>query len=280
MKKVRIDVFVFLFISILLLVLASFFDMEIANFLYNRTSMVCRFINVVAQIPTFVIMTFFCVGISNTRSKDGSLKSILSFLLGNIGAFIFGFLVGYIFLFNMDLYSITITIAVDIGINVCCYIIVKLIIDHDAENLRRISLVGLFGFVICMALGFLLISFINRAPYRKIDNLVNIFTPWYRPYIEFSLTGFLYRSFPSLVTMVSCFVIFLNSFTTFLRLLKKRKVIIMIIAYSWIFIVAISQLVLGYTYLSDVAISLILVSIVSIIVYYILDCLEAKKNHI
>ena len=42
-----------------------------------------------------------------------------------------------------------------------------------------------------------------------------------------------------------------------------------ILGYSWLFVVVLSQLILGYAYISDIMISIIMQGIVSILVYKI-----------
>ena len=270
MNKVRKD-FVILFVSsILLLIIGTIFDYQISSYLYNRSSFFGQIIHIFAQIPTYVLLTFFSMGIFNTRQKDGSVESMLSFFFGILGSIVFGFLAGYVFLLNMDLYSITMIVAADIGIMVICYVITKLICDHDAENLRKYSKTMLYSFVICIAIAFLLISLFDRSSYRRLDGMVNVFVPWYQLRFAPSVSGYLHRSFPAINVLMASYVMYMNVFNTFFRSFRKRKMISFILGYSWLFIVVISQLILGHAYLSDIMISVVLQTVISILVYKII----------
>ncbi len=266
------------FLSLLaLLGIASLYDLEISTYLYSRANVICKSIYVLAQIPTYLIMAFFSMGIYNTRRRDGSLNSMLNAFIGVCGTSIFSFLVGYVFLYNLDLYSITIIIAVAIGIYVLCYVFTKLICDHDEENLRNTSKTALTSFVICLILGFVAITIFQRSTYRRLDNMVNIFTVWYQPSLKFDLSGFMHRSFPSMVVLVASFSLFVNFFGSFSRMARKRDHFFNIVGYAWIFAVSLSQIVLGYSYLSDVVISLLVSWIISIFVYLIVTFRKVKK---
>lgn len=270
MSKVRKDFYIGFGICFILLIVGTLFDYEISSMLYNRSSLFGKAIHVFAQIPTYVLLTFFSMGIFNTRNKDGSMESMLSFFLGIVGSTIFGFLTGYVLLYNMDLYSITMIVAATIGINVCCYVITLLICDHDKFNLRKYSKMMLISFVICIFISFVLITLFDRSPYRDLDGMVKVFIPWYQVRFMPSLTGYLHRSFPSITILIASFILYLNVFNTFARTFRKRKMIALILGYSWLIMVSLSQLVLGYAYVSDIMISIIMQTIISIIVYKII----------
>lgn len=269
MSKVRKDFYVVFGICILLLAIGILFDYEISSFLYNRSSLLGKFIHVFAQIPTYILLSFFSMGIFNTRDKDGSAKSMLSCFFGILGSIIFGFLACYILLYNMDLYSITMIVAADIGINVCCYVITKLICDHDKANLRKYSEMILISFMTCIVIAFVLITLFDRSSYRNIDGMVNVYMPLYKLRFIPSISGYLHRSFPSITVLITSFILYINIFNTFARSFKKRKMIAFVLGYSWLFAVVLSQLILGYAYISDIMIGIIMQAVISIAVYKI-----------
>lgn len=269
MGKVRKDFYVLFGACLLLLILGTIFDYQISSYLYNRSSFFGQVIHIFAQVPTYILLTFFCMGIFNTRSKDGSIESMLSFFFGILGAIGFGFLAGYVFLYNMDLYSITMIVAADIGINVVCYVMTKLICDHDALNLRKYSKTMLYSFIICIIIAIIFITLFDRLPYRRLDGMVNVYVPWYQVRFMPSVTGYLHRSFPSMNVLMAAFILYINIFNTFIRSFGKRKMIALILGYSWLFVVVLSQLILGYAYMSDIMISIILQAVVSILTFKI-----------
>lgn len=266
--KMRKEFKIYFAITIGLLIFASIFDREISDILYNRTSLFFKTIYIFAEAPTYLLLTFLSVGIYNTRSRDGSMQSMLSAAVGATLASIFAFIAGNVVLYNMGLYSITFTLAVALGIYVCCYILTKLINDRHPLELRRISKLGIISFLIIISISYLLTTFFNRAPYRRLDGMVNIFENWYQLRFDFNINGFVSRSFPSLTVSFACIMIIVNFFARFLRKFSSRRVIISIAIYSWIFIVIMSQLVLGYCYLSDAMMSLVIGNIVITCCYY------------
>lgn len=266
--KMRKEFKIYFAITVILLILASFFDYEISHILYNRTSLFSKTIYIFAEAPTYLLLAFLSVGIFNTRSRDGSMGSLLSGAIGAILASIFAFIAGNVVLYNMGFYSITFALAVALGIYVCCYILTKLINDRHPLELRRISKLGISSFLIIILISYLLTTFFNRAPYRRLDGMVNIFENWYQLKFAFDINGFVSRSFPSLTVSFACVMIVINLFAKFLKMFDERRVLISIAIYSWIFVVIISQLVLGYCYLSDAMISLVIGNIVISCCYY------------
>ena len=144
--KMRKEFKIYFAITVILLILASFFDYEISHILYNRTSLFSKTIYIFAEAPTYLLLAFLSVGIFNTRSRDGSMGSLLSGAIGAILASIFAFIAGNVVLYNMGFYSITFALAVALGIYVCCYILTKLINDRHPLELRRISKLGIDSF--------------------------------------------------------------------------------------------------------------------------------------
>lgn len=266
--KMRKEFKIYFAITVVLLIFASFFDCEISHMVYNRTSLFSKSINIIAQAPTYLLLTFFSVGIFNTRSRDGSMTSWFSGFAGSTLASIFAFSAGNVVLYNMGFYSITFALAVALGIYVCCYILTKLINDHHPLELRRISKLGIISFLIIISISYLLTTFFNRAPYRRLDGMVNIFENWYQLRFAFDVNGFVSRSFPSMTVSFVSVMIVINFFARFLRIVRERRVILSIAIYSWIFIVIMSQLILGYCYLSDAMMSLVIGNIVITCCYY------------
>lgn len=275
--KMRKDFQIFFVIVVMLLVVSFYFDYAISDTFYNRSSLVCKTIHIFAQVPTYLLMAFFSAGIFNTRRRDYSYNSMLSAAGGFLLTAVFGFVCGYVFLYNLGLYSITLIIAIDVGIFVCCYIVTKLICDHDSENLRRVSMLGLSSFIVVLALTMLLVSLFDRVPFRRLDGSMYVFEPWYLSDLVFDPLGFLNRSFPSVTMALASDVLLVNLIPSFAMRFRERETILTIISFSWIFIVAVSQIILGYAYLSDLLIGL-LIGYLSIMLFYYIYYREKKDD--
>ena len=266
--KMRKEFKIYFAITLLLLIVSSFFDNEISHMVYNRTSLFSKTIYIFSEAPTYLLLTFLSVGIYNTRNRDGSIASMLSAVVGATLASIFAFIAGNVVLYNMGLYSVTFTMAVALGFYVCCYILTKLINDRHPLELRRISKLGIISFLIIISISFLLTTFFERAPYRRIDGMVNIFENWYQLSFSFDINGFMSRSFPSMTVSFASLLIVVNFFARFLRMFEEKRIIISIAIYSWIFLVIMSQLILGYCFLSDAMMSLVIGNIVISCCFY------------
>lgn len=276
--KIKKEFIIYYAIAFILLGFASFFDIEISQVLYNRASIISKTIYIFSVAPTYLLLTFLSVGIFNTRKRDASMGSMLSAVIGVVLASVFAFIAGNVVLYNMGLYSVTFTMAVALGIYVCCYILTKIINDRHPLELRRISKLGIISFLLIIFISYILTACFNRVPFRRIDGMINVFENWYQLKFEFDINGFMSRSFPSLTVSFASVLIVVHLFTRFLKLFKDRRALVSIVIYSWIFVVIMSQLILGYCYLSDAMISLVIGNIVIACCYYFIYKEEKQES--
>lgn len=243
---------------IILLAISSIYDYEISEFLYNRTNLLCTSIHIIAQTPTLFLLALLSVGIYNTRNRDASLASMFSAILGALSAIVFGFIGVYTVLYNLGYYSITFTIAIDLGIYICSYILTKIISDRHADELRKLSKLGLLSFISLVVVLFISTACFERIIFRRLDGVVNVFSNWYDFNFDLALNGFTNRSFPSFTVGYASISLIVYFFSRFLTIFKERRIILSILIYAWIFVVTISEIVLGYAYLSDAMMSLLI----------------------
>ena len=59
--KMRKEFKIYFAITVILLILASFFDYEISHILYNRTSLFSKTIYIFSEAPTYLLLTFLMV---------------------------------------------------------------------------------------------------------------------------------------------------------------------------------------------------------------------------
>lgn len=265
--KLRKDFYIFIGIQLVFLLVGTFFDYSISVAMYDHSSLFSKSVNAVASLPVYMMLAFFSAGIFNSRSRDRSYQSKASAVLGFFFTALFGFLGGYDLLYNMNLYSITMTMAFAIGVFVCCYILTKLICDHHAEQLRKVSKLVLTSWAVILLISLILILFVQRIPFRRLNESIYAFVPWYRPQFVFDWIAFTDRAFPSLIVAWNMLIMYINMFPMFVSRLRFRKAILMIISYSWLFVVAVSQMTLGYAYLSDIAIAMLISTLVMLGTY-------------
>lgn len=273
--KTRKDVFVIIVLLLVTLGVSSLYDYQISMLLINRQSLISKTINVLAELPTFVMMTFFGAGIYNTRNKDNTNASMMSAIIGGIIMIVFGFLCGYVLLLNMGLYSITLIFASTVGICVCCHVLSRILTDYNANSLRKISKVGILSFIGMVIVVYGLRFTFERIPFRRLDGSLNVYTAWYESTLYFDPLGFELRSMPSFASALSAMVFMVNLSTAITNRLKEKRIILTIITLSWIFVVSISEVILGNAYLSDVVIG-ILISMIMIAIFYKIIFREKK----
>lgn len=265
--KLRKELIVFMVMAIVLLVIGSFFDYQISNYLFNSQSLISKSVNIVVELPTYLMMAFFSGGIFNTRNHDENFASYASAMMGLGLMIIFGFMCGYQFLLNMGLYSITLTLAVDIGICISAYILTKLISDHHALGLRKLSKVALISFFIMLLTVVGIKCVFHRVPFRRLYGSLEVYAPWYQSQVLFDLLSYDLRSLPSSGCSLAAMLLMLILIPEFVFDFKDKKEIVMILICAWIFLVAMSLIILGYAYLSDVVLGM-MISVGSIVIAY------------
>lgn len=274
--KKRTGIIFIIFICFLLL--SSFFDYSIAEGMYNRSSLVAKGIDVVAELPTYLLMSFFGAGIYNTRLRDGSKASIASVVIGLGSMIVFGFLCGYVAFWKMNLYSITLVFAIDIGICVCMHILSQLICDRRPDELRKLSKTGLSCFFSMLAVCILLLGVVQRYPFRSLNGTVLVFQDWFRAEILIDFGNIEMRSFPSLTCATAYLCLLVDLMPKIIFRLKETKLVLSIMVGSWLFLVSISQLILGYAYLSDIIIGFIISFSITVLFYYLFYIKENQEN--
>lgn len=277
MKSIHKKAVVLTVFLLIALIFATFFDYQIAHSLYNKQSIVSKIVDILAELPTYLMMTLFSATLYVTRNKDGSFLSAFSAVLGIISMIFFGFLTGYTLLFNMNLYSPPLIYASAIGVCVCALVLSRIAADKSMVTIRKISKIGLLSFFSTVAIILVLHFCFERIPYIRIDNSINIYTPWYQFVFLPDVLSYEVRTFPSLTMGIASMTFMMNQISEVVVKYQQKKLILMIITLSWIFIVGISQIIMGEAYLSDVIFS-ILIGMLMITIHYLLIFKRKSKK--
>lgn len=143
------------------------------------------------------------------------------------------------------------------------FILVLLVLSRG-KDWRRYRIIA-FSFIILIFILTDIVGFLNAESGRARPYDVNSGTADYTPWYNFGVgTG---TSFPSGHTTVACSFLPLLFFIEEKNMKKALKIVIVIGVISWILFVAISRLVLGKHYPSDVLFPIMIASIVTILLY-------------
>lgn len=281
-KEYLIKSLLFIVVFAILLVLASVFDLQISHLLasndlaqstYYSTNIFGRFFEYIGSFPIFVFGAFACLVLMHYFYKYKSYGKYLSLLMIVILVVVFEYLIHdtlkYIFRnHNIEefLDNIVLTISVwviSFLISVICIILYRKVDYEKNKKLIRYSI------VIALTCSFYLIVSLIKGPigrmrYRAM-NLINdfsYFTPWYQvseaknmlQNVDIPSDGF--KSFPSGHTfsagvsyVLICLPYVYEKFNN-----RKWKIIWYIIPVLYTGIVALSRIVVGAHYFSDVLI--------------------------
>lgn len=272
-----------LIIYVTALILATFYDFEIAkgiaklnNAEYVSKNKFGRFFETVGEMPIYLLVAFAgsILFINCGRLKNKTKKIVIRVALYLI-VFCILFFSAYRFMNYIaeltgafscrEMWAILAEILITLVSAVIIYVTIT---SLGTERCKRLLL---FAFIIILTAIFSqLITqgvklFWGRARYRTINALNNadLYSPWYMPQgmPEISkaeeligITSDAFKSFPSGHTTAAGMMIVLTYLPGCFKRLSKNwvKVIFYVVAYLYLFIVALSRMVMGAHYLSDV----------------------------
>ena len=231
---------------IIFFVIATIYDYEITNFLYNPNNMFANFFAYYAYIPIVLCLILY---FSYEKHKYDTY----------LGAF-FSFYSLYLLFYGMT-FSLRAILAICLSIplyNIIKKVFYKFTGYHESFYfyLKYMSIVIILSFV-CVNL----IKVVwGRLRYRDMLN-ASMFTPWYQ--IHFFSGN---ASFPSGHTMIaSCSLCFLRLKDYIIIHMKQTT--LKLIVYSFIISMIISRLMIGAHFLSDTLVAYAIVSIINEFVY-------------
>jgi membrane-associated phospholipid phosphatase len=245
MKKYRLEV-VLVLIWIVLAVVFGFYDLEISKNLVDQNSGWAKFLENYGMIPgLFIILSgiYICYSFIKTKSDVWSYIQKIVFFLVSSGLifYLFDILLDNIaseHLFLFLIISFSISIIIFITLNKRNQVQSTIAIKYSKVVLGM----ALLGYVICIQV---VKTFWGRVRFRELDAAFSQFTPWYLPQ---GITGF--DSFPSghaaMGWMLLALLILISN--------KKEwvKYLAFLLIFIWEVVLALSRVVIGAHYASDV----------------------------
>lgn len=278
----RFDMFLYIlsFVLISLVVLGSFYDLEISKSLYlgesskeNLFGVIFAFIGV---IPTFLGWSFFgtCIwNLSKRTNKEKRLKifSVFLFVLS------FFFFCNTIYMVNDASFNVPWYVAYPIGI--VCIILSSYLgykISNNSDNpdiLRKILYLTVISLIV-MLIVMITKEIMCRPRYRIIEITGDdkYYIDWWSNgrYLEKEFVGDVlndeFSSFPSGHSAYAMFAIFIFPLISeFKYKHHKYKLPLFVIGIVWWLLTALSRITIGAHYLSDVCFA----GLITLIIYFI-----------
>lgn len=245
-------------IFIILLIILTYNDLRIAQWIYHPDSQFGRFFELVGTLPVPIIGIFSCVALITTAQKKICINTILSYLI-SLSLFKIGFSA-----YQIHTYIIPMLAGTVIWTIVSIFITLKIVNDGYRDSLRQAAIISIVAVFVSLFGVSKIKEFVSRERFYHLKNL-DEFTYWY----QIQPVKIQDPSFPSghsaQSALTFCFLFipnFVKKFDT-----PFWHITISIFAFMFTFCVMISRLILGAHYATDVLIGAT-ISIITIVTTY------------
>jgi membrane-associated phospholipid phosphatase len=233
-------------IWIILSVIFGIYDLDISKQIVNQNSVWAKFLENYGMIPgLFIILSGIYIYYSFIKTKTdvwSYIQKVVFFLVSSgLIFYLFDIILG-----NVVTNHLIIFLIISFSISIIIFIVLHLksqVISAIAIRYAKVVVgVALFGYVILIQ-G--IKYFWGRIRFRELDSAFSQFTPWYLPQ---EILG--YDSFPSGNAAMGCMLLAL-----LILLANKKhwmKYSVLVIIFLWAVTLALSRVVVGAHYASDV----------------------------
>ncbi|NCA67750.1 MAG: phosphatase PAP2 family protein [Clostridia bacterium] len=277
-KKQRIIIYSVLgAIAAALMVVAAFFDMAINDFMYAPTNFFGVALEVAGVSPFYWVIifagaVFFAYTRLLVKSSWNTIKMILSVAACFVGQIIFFHQFTKIWFDSSIIYYL-----VAAGVSVPFTLLLLWGITRIKEPaLKKLAVFALFSVIVC-AISMSIVQGVKtvwgRARYRemfKVDDF-SAFSKWFVPY-GFSTEGD-HQSFPSGHTASAGAIMVIAALPEFFNILKKHEWLLFCAGLLVTLSVALSRIIVGAHFLSDV----VMASVISVATYAIVRSIFFKR---
>ena len=241
----------------LLLVIFAFTDLGISQQLYRPESTFGLLFQMISEIPAGIFAAFAgsILWLFSTRTypnekeitrEKALLLSFFGFLTWAAGSF----MVSYIPLRYMANPTLGIRLIIGLGTGIVSLLLVRKMPVHTRPNGKKVALVGAMLFFTTL-IGFTVVKMLwGRMRFREMLPPYEGFSKWFIP--QKLTMDDSYMSFPSGHTAQGSSMLMLTLLPVIFTKLEKKKWILKTIAFVWIALVALSRIILGAHFASDV----------------------------
>ncbi len=239
---------------VVLMVVFAFADLGISKAIFNIESLYGRFFEAFGEFPATVVGSL-SLGILLFNLKSTGAKGVIFKILCGVfllfSAFMGGFMLMHYLVEGLSIWNIIIFVV----LTVCAVLAgmkVKGLSPERREMFRRVACVGLWLFVLAMVVINIIKPIWGRVRFREMQEPFDMFTVWLVPQFGRFSDFIDPKSFPSGHTGNSAVVFIITLFPLLFDKLKDKKVLLTVAAFAWTFMVAISRIIMGAHFASDV----------------------------
>ncbi len=238
-----------------LMVVFAFTDLAISKALFNIESPFGRFFESFGEVPSSLTGALACgILLFNIKSTGGKGVAIrIPVALGLVfGAFSSGMFTTMYLLENFLPVAICVMLVV-VGASIFAGIRVKRLSPEKREAFRRVAIVGAWLFFLAVLVINIIKPLWGRVRFREMAEPFENYTRWFFPQL-FKFRGVVEDpgSFPSGHTANAAVIFIITLFPLLFDKLKDKKVLLTVIAAVWTILVALSRIVMGAHFASDV----------------------------
>ena len=252
LEKKKKNLMVLGYIFLLLMIVFTFTDLQVALRIYNPRSMFGRFFQIVGTLPLNIIGVFGCVSLIMTADQKFNISTILSYIVGFSLLIFFGFY-GCRSFVNALPEAETVIMVATVGWAFLSIVFVGSILKAgNKEGLRKASIIMVVAAAVAVFGPMLIKSFMSRPRFHTLENPVEQFTYWFQrmPHTELSSNS----SFPSGHSSQSALSLCVLLIPMFIKRLDNQKYYKVAVAFAGAFTICVmaSRMVLGAHYGTDV----------------------------
>ncbi len=277
-KRYKTHFLIVFAISAIMLLIASFYDYKISEFLYAPDSFLAVFLSSFGAYFIFLFIPFTSITlIRRSKAKIGFL--IIGF------AILFVSFVVPIYFANESLLRSGFSTRNDpytLGLlaGVLTSLVFLYVRSLDKQSLKKVISVCVFAFLLLLFTGIVLFSLKFSFSRDKYSDIITLsqefkFTPWYSP--EFFANKF---SFVCEYTAGCMGLLTLLVFPFVFDFFEGREDILFVIVYMFAFFMGLSRIMLGKSFLSDVSIAIMMMSLIFIMLTPIFEKLYLLKKRL
>lgn len=248
---------------VVLMLVFTFADLNVALWIYNADSMFGRFFQIIGTLPLNIVGVFSCVALVMTAEHKMKISTIVSYVLGALLGFFFGFYGCNSFVHALPEGEKVIMVATVAWTFVSIVLAALVMKAGNTEGLRRAAIIAVIACAVAVFGPMLIKDFMSRPRFNTLDNPVEQFSYWFQrmPHTELSSNS----SFPSGHSSQSALSLCCLLIPMFVKKLDHKKYyqIAGLCSGAFTLCVMVSRMVLGAHYGTDVLVgaSLTIVSI-------------------
>lgn len=260
---------IILLVTVLLLAVAAFFDYPISTFLFNPDNRLGQILASYGETPIFLAISGAGMLLIMSDEQKKALTWILASLLIAVA---FLLLIYYPIRFNETLHVYVAVFVSLLIISSCNYLIYWFLKDCEKSQLKKYAYLllalAVLSFVVVDIMKLIWarprMRMIAVTPQASFQNFWIVGSGMREKLLLLGVPMEEFKSFPSAHTADAAILVAITALPLLNQKLKNKQVLLWTIALAWTALVAISRIIVGAHFLSDVCVG----TLVTLIIYF------------